>query len=136
MRIAAILTSAALAVLPATTALAQPGGHQGHGGMQGMNHDQMMSGMDPAMMGGPAGREYMQAMMSMHQRMMAVHDRDPARYWALMMIEHHQGAIDTSRIALRNTNDAQARRLAQQTIDENTRSQAELRRWLNARRGS
>lgn len=133
MRIAAILASAALAAVPAA-AIAQPG-HQNHGqmqapgGMPGMDH----SRMDPAMMGGPAGREYMQAMMNMHQRMMAVHDRDPARYWALTMIEHHQGAIDTSRIVLRHTNDAQVRRLAQQTIDENTRGQGELRRWLSRR---
>lgn len=135
MRLAAFLAAAAIAAFPAAS-LAQPG-HQGHGqaqgaqAMPGMNH----GGMDPAMMGGPAGREYMQAMMGMHQRMMAVHDRDPARYWAMMMIEHHQGPIDASRIVLRHSNDARVRRLAQQTIDENTRGQAELRRWLNTRRG-
>ena len=128
------------AAVTVATALAAGGAqaqHQGHDmsqmqhaapGMQ-MSREQMM------MHGGAAGPEYHAGMERMHQRMMERGmDRDPTRAWALMMIEHHQGAIDSSQTVLKYTRDAQARRLATMTIEENRKGQAELRSWL-ARNG-
>ncbi len=113
---------------------AHPPGHQGmnHGamdhsrmGMQPMSREQMM------MHGGPAGPENHQAMMRMHQAMMAVNEREPGRAWAAMMIPHHQGAVDTARIVLRHTQDRELRAIAQRTITAQEREIRELRSWLS-----
>jgi len=100
------------------------------GGMQGMAHEQMMTPEMMRMRGGPAGREYMDAMMRMQQGMMAAQDSDPARQWAMMMIPHHQGAVDTARIVLRHSQDRELRAIAQRTIEGQGRDIAELRSWL------
>ena len=151
-----ILVSVALVAAMATAAAAeaqqrqgaQPAqgmNHQGmnHGNMPGMNHagmDHSAMGMQmtPQMMrmhGGPAGPEYHANMMKMHQNMMRMSmDPDPTRSWAAGMIAHHQGAIDNSRTVLKHTQDAEARRLANKTIQENTKGIQELQSWL-ARHG-
>ena len=136
---AALLASPALAHPPAAhqpaaqKTSAQPMQHQGmqHQNMPGMQHDmsQMMSG-DMAMHGGPAGREYMQNMMRMHEAMMQAQDRDPTRAWALKMIPHHQGAINNSRTVLKYAQDAEARRQAEKTIRENEKGIQDLRKLL------
>lgn len=140
---AVLLASPALAHEPAKMTMAQQGSMQGmdHSKMQGMNHGSMGMGMQmsPEMMrmhGGPAGPEFMAGMQKMHQDMMQQSmDADPTRSWAKMMIAHHQGAIDSSRTVLKHTQSAEARRLANKTIEENTKGQAELRALL-ARLGS
>ena len=138
---AALITTPAVAHPPAAhqpTAQrpsAQPPQHQGvqHQGMQhqGMQHDMsgMMSG-DMTLHGGPAGREFMQNMMRMHEGMMQAQDRDPTRAWALKMIPHHQGAIDNSRTVLKYAQDPEARRQAEKTIRENQKGIEDLRRLL------
>jgi len=94
-----------------------------------MSRGQMMM-----MHGGRAGPENHQAMVDMHQNMMAVSERDPGRAWAAMMIPHHQGAVDTARIVLRHSQDPELRRLAQSTIETQQRDIAELRSWLQRNR--
>lgn len=129
-----------------TTQPTQGMNHQGmnHGTMQGMNHQGMDHGamsmpMTPAqtkMHGGPAGAEYHANMMKMHQSMMRMSmDPDPTRSWAAGMIAHHQGAIDNSRTVLKHTQDAEARRLANKTIQENTKGIQELQSWLSRHGG-
>lgn len=136
---AALLTGTAVAQTgPATQ---QPPASQSgmqHGSMQ---HGNMAGGMQmsPEMMarhGGPAGPEYHQAMMRMHQGMMAVNERDPGRAWAAMMIAHHQGAVDTSRIVLRHTQDRELRRMAEETIRSQEQEIARLRSWLQRHGGA
>jgi uncharacterized protein (DUF305 family) len=117
--------------------LARHGGaqaSQGHAGHAGAAAPSSMSSM-AAMHGGPqAGPEYMAGMERMQRDMMARSmDPDPTRAWALMMIPHHQGAIDSSRTVLKYTQDAEARRIAQKTIDENQKDQAELQALLDRR---
>ena len=90
---------------------------------------EMMSG-GMAMRGGPAGAEYMQAMMRMQKEMMDAQDPDPARMWAKMMIPHHQGAVDTARITMKYAKDPKIRVITQKTIDAQTKDIAELRVWL------
>jgi hypothetical protein len=49
--------------------------------------------------------------------------------------QSNQGAIDMAQIQLRHGSDADAKRIAQQTIDENTEGKAELQAWLKAHGG-
>lgn len=126
------------ATLAAGAAAAQTSPHQGHanmpqqGGMSGMR----MSPEMMAMHGGPAGPENHQAMMRMHQAMMAVNERDPGRAWAAMMIPHHQGAVDTARITLRHTQDRELRRIAEETIRTQGQEITRLRSWLQRHGGA
>lgn len=131
----------ALALCAATVlaggAAAQTSPHQGHANMpQGGISGMRMSPEMMAMHGGPAGPETHQAMMRMHQAMMAVNERDPGRAWAAMMIPHHQGALDTARITLRHTQDRELRRIAEETIRSQGREITRLRAWLQRHGGA
>jgi uncharacterized protein (DUF305 family) len=48
------------------------------------------------------------------------------------MIAHHQGALDMAQVVLRESQDADIRRMAQKTIEMQTADIAELRAWLEA----
>lgn len=72
----------------------------------------------------------------MHEAMMAATGADAGESWARKMIPHHQGALDMSQVVLRDTQDAEIRRMAQKTVDMQTRDIAELRRWLETRVGA
>jgi uncharacterized protein (DUF305 family) len=45
------------------------------------------------------------------------------------MIAHHEGAVATARIALRDSRDPEIRRMAQMVIDTRTREIAEMKTW-------
>lgn len=116
---------------PAQTAHGVHGAHgaqPGHSGPAGMDHQMMMG--QPAEHGGPAGQANMDAMMSMHHAMMAARSADPAHAWALKMIEHHRGGVAMSRTVLEHSQDAEIRRMAERTIEEQERDIAELQRWI------
>lgn len=72
----------------------------------------------------------------MHEAMTAATGADAGESWARKMIPHHQGALDMSQVVLRDTRDADIRRMAQKTVDMQTRDIAELRRWLETRVGA
>ena len=72
----------------------------------------------------------------MDEAMMAATGADAGETWARKMIPHHQGALDMSQTVLRDTQDAEIRRMAQKTADMQTRDIAELRRWLETRVGA
>lgn len=138
-----LLSIAALSVIAGGAAAQQ--GHTGHtqpGAMQpgamppGMMHGSMSPEM-AAMHGGPqAGPEFMANMHRMMQAMMTQSmDPDPARAWALMMIPHHQGAIDDARVVLKYSKDPDVRRIATTTIEENEKGIAELQAWLDQHGG-
>ncbi|HEX7886065.1 MAG TPA: DUF305 domain-containing protein [Phenylobacterium sp.] len=120
MKTIAILT-AAVALL-AAPALAQQSGAQpkGHAGMQ---HGQM------------AMQDYMKGMQDMHQKMMSANDADPDRAWALKMIEHHRGAITMSEAVLKHGDDAEAKKMAQKTVEMQRKEIAELQAWLDKHGG-
>lgn len=72
----------------------------------------------------------------MHEAMTAATGADAGEAWARKMIPHHQGALDMSQIVLRDTQDADIRRMAQKTVEMQTSDIAELRRWLETRVGA
>ncbi|MBA1245771.1 DUF305 domain-containing protein [Pseudomonas japonica] len=80
--------------------------------------------------GGGASTEYKQAMEKMNKGMMSGMAPDPSKSWAQMMVEHHQGAIDMSRIVLKNTQDPAIKQMAEKNIQEQSKSIAELKSWL------
>jgi uncharacterized protein (DUF305 family) len=77
----------------------------------------------------------MAAMKTMDKAMMAAKGSTPDVTFARKMIAHHQGAIAMARIELEHGMDADAKRLAQQTIDENTKGIADLQAFLRAHGG-
>jgi uncharacterized protein (DUF305 family) len=92
--------------------------------MKGMaNHNQMAMHADMA------------AMKTMDQAMMAAKGSTADVTFARKMIAHHEGAIAMARIELEHGMDADAKRLAQQTIDENTKGIADLRAFLQGHGG-
>lgn len=76
-------------------------------------------------------RGLMQAMMKMQGAMMqgmAAKDADVA--WVCSMIPHHQGAIDMARAGLREADNAESRKLAEETIRMQQAEIAKLTRWV------
>ena len=50
----------------------------------------------------------------------------------MMMIPHHQGAIDMAKVELEHGDDPQMRALAEKVIEAQTAEIAELKEWLEA----
>lgn len=85
--------------------------------------------MEPAM----TQTAYSASEMKMHDAMMAANGADVSEVWARKMIPHHQGALDMSQVVLRDGTDPDIRRMAQKTIEMQTRDIAELQQWLQGR---
>ena len=112
-------TFAALFAGAALAASTLPGLAQGAAGgaMPGMDHSGMgHSGMD--MPAGTATRAYMEAMDVMMSGMSAVtYTGDADADFLLMMIPHHQSAVDMSRALLAETDDPEVEAMAQAVIE-------------------
>lgn len=106
---------------------------------QPMDHGKMAGSHDMKGMGGShmamADKDFMASMQKMHKEMMSAKGGSVDATFAKKMIAHHQGAIDMAKIELQHGTDAQAKRLAQTTIDENTKGIQELRDWLRQHGG-
>ena len=73
---------------------------------------------------------YMASETDMHDKMMAAKGADAAETWTRKMIEHHKGALTMSEVALKETDDAMVRQMAQETIDMQTKEIVELQKML------
>ena len=127
-----VLTGAVMLVAVSATAQTPPQS------MPGMDMSSMknMKGMKPGMtMKNTTANPYADAEMAMGNKMMMAEGSNASITYARKMIEHHQGAIDMSRIVLAHTQDAELKRVAQSMIDEQVKSQAELRAWLASHGG-
>ena len=82
-----------------------------------------------------ATKEYDASMQAMHKGMMAAQDADADRAWALKMIEHHRGGVAMSEILIKRGDDAEAKKMAQKTIDAQKKEIAELEDWLTRHGG-
>jgi len=78
---------------------------------------------------------YQKAMQDMHKGMMSATDADPDRAFAFKMIEHHKGAIAMSEVVLKHGDDAEAKKIAQMTIDMQKKDIADLQSWLDRHGG-
>jgi uncharacterized protein (DUF305 family) len=81
--------------------------------------------------------EASQAFMQANDKMMqAMNDMpmsgDPDMDFAMMMIPHHQGAIDMARVELEHGTDPKLREMAQMIIDAQKKEIAELNDWIKA----
>ncbi|WP_441277199.1 DUF305 domain-containing protein [Tardiphaga sp. 172_B4_N1_3] len=78
-----------------------------------------------------ADKEYKASMEKMNAAMMKGMDTDPTKAWAKMMVAHHQGAIDMSKIVLKETKDPMIRQMAEKGIKEQTEEQKMLEEWIS-----
>ena len=68
--------------------------------------------------------------MQMNERMMAAVGTDAGDNWAKKMIEHHQGAIDMSRVMLEQNPSPDVGMMARQTIEKQQKEIEDLRKLL------
>lgn len=112
----------------ACTQAAQMPANMGMGDMNGMMqqmHQNMGGQMSEATMA------YMQAMMAMHPPMIqGAMVQDPDMAFNCSMIAHHQGAIAMARVELQHGKDEEAKKMAQKTIDEQSKEVEEMTRWV------
>lgn len=80
------------------------------------------------------------AYSDMHQKMMSSMSKpmtmsgDADKDFAMMMIPHHQGAIDMARVELQHGKDPKLRAMAEAMIKMQEKEIAELKAWQDARR--
>ena len=115
-----MLRAFAILLLLASPAMAQSGGHQGHGA---------------AAAGDTAStRAYKQANDKMHRDMSIRFTGDADRDFVAGMIAHHQGAIDMAKVVLQHGKDAEMRKLAQEIIAAQEKEIALMKEWQAKRR--
>lgn len=79
---------------------------------------------------GPADQAMMQSMQSMHQGMMSKPlTGDADQDFVIMMIPHHQGAIDMARVELQYGKDPVLRRMARGIIAAQQKEIREMEQW-------
>jgi len=87
-------------------------------------------GAGHAATGATAGdRAFAASESSMHQKMAAASGETVDEAYIAKMIAHHEGAVEMAEVALRESRDADIRRMAQAVIDAQTREIAEMRAW-------
>ena len=138
-----ILASVALA-LAGTFALAESHSHEDHVATEGQAAPSGEAAESTEGMEGMAGHdmgamenmpEHMQAMMSakdgMMQHMAMESSGDVDADFLLMMIPHHQSAVDMARVELEQGDDEETKALAQVILDAQEREIAEMRAMLD-----
>jgi uncharacterized protein (DUF305 family) len=102
---------------------------------QSVHHGDPTSGQDSSA-DSTFASQMMQAMDRMNSGMAAARPTgDPDRDFAVMMIPHHQGAIDMAKVELIYGRDPILRRLAQGIVVEQQQEIELMQRSLNERRG-
>jgi uncharacterized protein (DUF305 family) len=91
-----------------------------------------MKGMDHS--GHGAAGAYMQAMDKMQDAMKSMKmTGDPDRDFVIMMIPHHQAAIDMAKVELAQGKDEATRKLAQDIVSAQEKEIADMKAWLAKR---
>ena len=75
--------------------------------------------------------------MAAHQKMMAEMEKmkptgDADKDFVMMMIPHHQGAIDMAKVELEHGNDETLKAMAQKIIDDQQKEIDQMREWQAA----
>jgi uncharacterized protein (DUF305 family) len=79
--------------------------------------------------GGEASKAYMEAHKKMMTEMGMKHTGDADKDFVMMMIPHHQGAIDMAKIQLQYGKDPTLREMATQIIAAQEKEIAEMKQW-------
>ena len=90
-----------------------------------MNH----MNMDAA---SPADKAFMQSMQKMMENMNAKPSGDADKDFVVMMIPHHQGAIDMAKVELQYGKDPMLRKLANSIIEAQDKEIAMMKTWLDS----
>jgi uncharacterized protein (DUF305 family) len=77
---------------------------------------------------------YQKEMMDAHKKMMEdmmsmKSTGDPDKDFAMMMVPHHQGAIDMAEVELKYGKDPQLKKMAQEIIDAQKKEIEEFKKW-------
>ena len=80
----------------------------------------------------PGDRAFAASEAEMHRKMAAASGQTIDQAYIAKMIAHHQGAVAMAEVALRDSRDADVRRMAQAVIDTQTREINEMRAWQPA----
>jgi uncharacterized protein (DUF305 family) len=121
--VAVLAAAGLLATVSLAPAQQGTGPMPGHGMMQGQ-------GMTMQQPSDAASRAYMDGMMKMNRDMQMPMSGDADRDFAMMMIPHHQGAIDMARVQLQYGKDPELKKMAQKVIEDQEKEIADLRKWL------
>jgi uncharacterized protein (DUF305 family) len=79
----------------------------------------------------PSQKGLHEAMMKMHSPMMqGMMAKDADVAWICAMIPHHQGAIEMARAGLLGADNAESKRLAEETISSNEKELEKLIAWV------
>jgi uncharacterized protein (DUF305 family) len=110
--------------LAVSVAAAQTESEMGHGQMQ----MKMQQGKEPS----EADKGYMGAMMKMHQSMTSMElTGDPTHDFVMMMIPHHQSAIDMAQVLLNEPNaDSEIKTMAEKIISDQQKEIDQFQAWL------
>ena len=81
--------------------------------------------------GNPASTAYMDGMEKMNKDMNAAMTGDPDRDFVLMMIPHHQGAIDMAKVQLQYGKDPELRKLSEDIVKAQESEIAFMKDWLD-----
>ena len=78
-------------------------------------------------------KEMMNAHKKMMDGMMAMKSTgDPDKDFAMMMVPHHQGAIDMAEVELKYGKDPQLKKMAQDIIDAQKKEIEDFKKWEGA----
>jgi uncharacterized protein (DUF305 family) len=78
--------------------------------------------------------DYEKEMMTAHRKMMddmmsMKSTGDPDKDFAMLMVPHHQGAIDMAEVELKYGKDPQLKKMAQEIIDAQKKEIGEFKQW-------
>ena len=96
----------------------------------GTNEEAAPAGNDTNAMMADASNPFAQSEMQMNERLTAAVGTDVGDSWVRKMIEHHQGAIDMSRIVLEQNPGADVAAMARMTIDKQGKENEDLRKLV------
>jgi uncharacterized protein (DUF305 family) len=96
-------------------------------GAEDMNN---MKGMDLKSAATPADKAFAASMKTMMNGMNVKPTGEPDKDFVLMMIPHHQGAIDMAKVELQYGTDLELRRLASDIVAAQEKEIAQMKAWL------
>lgn len=104
----------------------------GSGGEKNASNDMAMNEAATQAMNmmADANNPFAQSEMQMSERMMSAVGTEVGDTWVRKMIEHHQGAIDMSRIMLQQSPSADVAKMAQDAITKQEKEIADLRKLV------